>query len=552
MTDRRRKTPLKMTALLILALAMLLMASCGSATTTQPTTATTKTAETTAQTTAGTSATAEITAQTTTESATDATTESTSSAHNDLLRLPVTTNLIATDPHYTAQNADYMLFSVLYDSFYEVDNERNMEPRLATSYDVSEDGLVYTYHLRSGVKWQTGGEFTASDVVYSVKRAQASPYTASYVGAVADVKAVDDLTVEFTLSAINPTFYIDINRVRFLSEAATKDLATGFTDQISGGTGPYKLVTWGPDRKTVITRNPDYYGDPAPIGTIEFILFGDSTAALRAFEAGELDWAMVPSADWARISADTQYKSFLQDTITVIFIAMNNQVAPFDDVRVRQAFNYAVNRDDMLYAALEDTGRVVNSLGNPNLVFGVPDTGEIFEYGYDPEKAKQLLADAGYADGLKLDAPLLTLGGDEFSIPAQVLQEQLAAIGVIVEIQTVEQSAFVTDLIGGNYSLGVMGLSLDIDASMLAMAYTTSGIDALNLARYSNPKVDELFMSASQTIDQDARKAFFNEAFDLASRDAAYLPLYSMQASIATDPDLNSSVYVTYYSWSWN
>lgn len=527
MTDRKRKNPLRIAVLLFLTLTMMLMASCGT-TTAQPS-ETSKSGETTSQ-----------------------PTETTAPAHNDTLRLPVLTNLTATDPQYTAQNADYMLYTVLYESFYDIDSEQNMEPRLATDYDVSDDGLVYTYHLRPGVKWQTGGNFTAADVVYSIKRAQESPYTASYVAMVADIKAIDDLTVQFTLTGVSPTFYIDVNRVKFLSEAATKDLEPGFTDEIPGGTGPYTLTTWGPDQKTVVTRNPDYYGDPAPIGTIEFILFGDSTAALRAFEAGELDWATVPSSDWARISADTKYKTFLQDTITVTFITMNNQVAPFDDVRVRQAFNYAVNKDDMLFAALEGTGSVVSSLGNPKLVFGVPDKGEIFEYSYNPEKAKELLAEAGYKDGLTLEAPLLTLGSDEFSIPAQVLQEQLAAIGVKVEIQTVEQSAYISDLLSGNYTIGVMGLSMDIDASFFSMAYTTSGIDALNLARYSNTQVDELFNSASQTLDQNARKEFFTKAFDIASREAAYLPLYSMQAAIASDPDLNSSVYTTYYSWSWN
>ena len=99
----------------------------------------------------------------------------------------------------------------------------------------------------------------------------------------------------------------------FVSEAAMQDLEPGFTDELPGGTGPYSLSVWGPDQQTVITRNPEYYGDLAPIGRIEFHVFGDSTAALRAFESGELDWVNVPSADWPRISADSQYKSFLQD-----------------------------------------------------------------------------------------------------------------------------------------------------------------------------------------------------------------------------------------------
>lgn len=474
------------------------------------------------------------------------------STHNDTLRLPVTTTFTSTDPHYSAQNADYLLYVVLYESFYDVDSQQNTTPRLATSYDVSADGLVYTYHLKSGVKWQTGGEFKGSDVVYSIKRAQQSPYVQSYVAAISDVKATDDLTVVITLSNVSPTFYIDINRVMFLSEAATKDLEPGFTDQISGGTGPYKITSWKPDQMVTITRNESYYGDPAPIGTIEFSVFGDSTAALRAFESGEIDWNSIPASDWERIKSSDKYKTFTQDTISTFFFTMNNEKAPFDDVRVRQAFNYAVNKDDMLFAALEGTGSVVNSIANPELVFGVPKLGEIYEYTYNPQKAKELLAEAGYPDGMTLEDPIIAMGSDEFTVPAQVLQEQLAAIGVKAEIQTMEQSAYITDVLGGNYAIGIMAISLDIDASMLALAYTSSGIDALNLARYSNARVDELFDLASKTLDQDARKQYFYEALDIASREAAYLPLYSMQALIASDKDLNSSVYTTYYTWSWN
>lgn len=528
---QRKHALIQLSVVMLLAVSLLLTACGGTAT---PTTV------------------AETTLSTAAAESTEATTAAPENKHNDTLRLPAMTTFISTDPHYSAQNSDYALYVSLYESFYYVDSQQNVEPRLATSYDVSADGLIYTYHLKPDVKWQTGGTLKASDVVYSIHRAQESPYTQSYLAMVKDVKAVDDLTVEFTLAGVSPTFYIDVNRVMFLSEEATKDLEPSFTNQIPGGTGPYQLVSWVPDQKVVISRNPDYHGNPAPIGTIITDVFGDSNAALRAFEAGELDWINVPAADWDRVQANGKYKTFLQDTISTYFFTMNNQKAPFDDQKVRQAFNYAVNKQDMLDAALEGTGRVSSTLGNSELVFGLPKEGEIFVYNYDPEKAKQLLSEAGYANGLTLEDPILIMASDDFSIPAQILQEQLAAIGVKAEIQTVEQSAYISDVISGNYSIGIMALSLDIDASIFSMAYTTSGIDALNLARYSNARVDELFAQAAATLDQKARKAAYTEAFDIASKEAAYLPLYCLQAAIASDKDLTSNIYATYYSWSWN
>ena len=467
------------------------------------------------------------------------------------LRVSTNTTFASIDPHYCAQNADLYLSSLLYEGFYDVDDLGVLTPRLATDYEVSEDGTVYTYHLKSGVKWQTGGDFTSADVLYSIARAQESPYTYDYVAYIVDVEAPDELTVVITLAMMSPTFDVDINRVWFLSEAAVGDLDVGFTNEIQGGTGPYTLATWRPDSKVTVSRNPRYHWAPAPIGDIEITVFGDSNAALRSFEAGELDYVPVPTSDWERISGSGKYKTYIQDTISVVFGSMNNQVAPFDDPLVRQAFNYAVDIDDMIYA-IDGFGSPASVLGNSALLFGIPKPGEIFEYSYDPSMAMELLAEAGYPDGLTLDEPLLTMATDEFSIPAQVLQAQLEAIGVNVEIRTEEQSALVMDLILGNYSIAIMGLSLPVDASMVTMAYKTDYIDALNLARYSNPIVDDLFAQADSTLDKQERIRLYQEAFDIASREAAYIPLYAMQAGFATAPELQSSVYTNWYYWYWD
>jgi len=281
-------------------------------------------------------------------------------------------------------------------------------------------------------------------------------------------------------------------------------------------------------------------------------VFGDTTAALRAFEAGEIDETHIQSADWDRLEKTGKYKIFRDLTNTVIYVIMNNTVEPFDDMRVRQAFNYAVDREEMLFAAVDGYGTTISTIGKPDLVFAVPKPGEIFEYSYDPEEAKELLAEAGYPDGLTLDSPIYTLASEEFTIPAQVLQQQLGDIGVTVEIQEMEQGAYVQDLFAGNFQIGVMGIALVVDASMVAMVYDSAQIGGgYNFAGYANEEVDALFAQAASTLDQDARKQYFHDAFDIASREAAYLPLYTYDAIIASDPDLTSSVRETYYYWSW-
>jgi peptide/nickel transport system substrate-binding protein len=473
-------------------------------------------------------------------------------AHGDKLRLPVTTTFASTDPHYTAQNSDILLNTLLYESFYDVDNKGNTDPRLATSHEVSEDGLRYTYHLKKGVKWQTGGELTSDDVLYSMERAQNSPYTASFLEGVADVSAPDANTVVFTLSTISPAFHTNLNRVPIVGRAATEGLEPGFANAYKGGTGPYSIKEWLPDQRVSVVRSDVYHGVPGNVEEIVFTVFGDTSASLRAFESGELDFTSVLAGDWERIKSAGKYKTQIQDSISVIYVTLNNQKAPFDDLRIRQAVNYAINKEDMLAAAVDGNGRVLHTIGNPEMVFGIPKPGEIFEYSHDLEKAKALLAEAGFPDGLALDAPILAMGSEEFSIPAQVLQSQLADAGITAEIQTMEQSALVTDLITGNYSIGIIGISLDLDASAFSAIYTTPAIDALNLARYSNPLVDERFIKAGQTLDPDERKELYRQAFDQASKDAAYAPLYSMQMTLAMDPDLFADIDKNYYYWKWN
>ena len=454
------------------------------------------------------------------------------------------------DPHYVAADTDFALSAMLYESFYEIDTGQE-DPRLAESFEVSPDGLTYTYHLKKGVKFQTGEDFTSADVLYSIGRAQESPYMMGYLASVADVQAPDDYTVVFTLHGLSPSFHIEVNRVRFLSEAAIKDLDTGFSSGIPGGTGPYSLESIIMDQKVVLKRSETYHGSPAPIGTIEINVLSDTNAAIRAFEAGESDFLIADGDNWERLKATGNYKTYIEDTISVRFFALNNEKPPLDNPLVRQAINYAVDKDDMIIGSAGGYGVPAGYIANPNMNVAAPRYEEIFTYSYDPQKARDLLAEAGYANGLTITDPIITGATDEFAIPAQILKEQLAAVGIQIEISVVEMTTLVMDMILGNYAIGMMGIGLEPDASLLAPAYITDGIEYLNLSRYSNARVDELFALGGSTLDLEARKGYYKEAFDIASREAAYLPLYVLQATVISTPGLQSTSYRSMYYWYW-
>ena len=473
-------------------------------------------------------------------------------ASEQQLRVAWLTAFSTIDPHYVAADSDFTLSSLLYESFYDIDQLGNEYPRLAESYDISVDGTIYTYHLKQGVKWQTGEDFTSADVIYSMERAMESPYMAGNLAAVVDMDAPDDYTVVFTIGGVSPSFHIEINRVNILSEAATSALEPGFGSGIPGGTGPYTLVSIVMDQKAVFARNETYHGEPAPIGNIEIIMFSDTNASVRALEAGEVDYVIMDGDNWERIAATGNFNTYTEDTITVRFFGINNQLAPFDDPLVRQALNYAVNKEDMILGSVGGYGVPAAYLANPAMNTAAPLYSEIFEYTYDPDKAMELLAEAGYPDGLVLEHPILTAATDEFAIPAQILQQQLAAIGIEVEIATVELSTLVEDMIMGNYAIGALALGLEPDASIVGWAYTTDMIYALNTAHYSNEQVDELFELGGSTMDLAERRGYYREALDIASREAAYLPLYVLQSTVATTPGLRSTSYMSMYHWYWD
>ena len=473
-------------------------------------------------------------------------------AQGKTLRLAWLTHYSTIDPHYVAADSDYTLSTLLYESFYDIDQLGNEYPRLAESYEISADGTMYTYHLKKGVKFQTGEDFTSADVIYSINRAMESPYMAGNLGAVVDFNAPDEHTVVFTIAGLSPSFHIELNNVMILSEAATSALEPGFGSGIPGGTGPYTLVSIVMDQKAVFAHNSTYHGAPAPIGNIEVIMFGDTNASVRALEAGEVDYVIMDGDNWERIKATGNFKTYTEDTITVRFFGINNQLAPFNNVLIRQALNYAVNKDDMILGSVGGYGTPAAYLANPNMNTAAPQYNEIYEYSYNPDKARQLLAEAGYPDGLTLEHPILTAATDEFAIPAQILQQQLADVGITVEISTVELSTLVEDMLMGNYGIGALALGLVPDASMIGWAYTTDWIYGLNTAHYSNERVDELFELGSSTMDLAQRKAHYKEALDIASREAAYLPLYVLQSTVATTPGLNSTSYKNMYHWTWD
>ncbi len=470
------------------------------------------------------------------------------------LMLPMT---VATfDPYYNVSDPVISLLANVYEPLVaevfkkQVDGTvaKEFEPRLAESYDISEDGITYTFHIRQGVKFHDKSELKASDVVFSFNRAMESPVMQSYTGAVSEVRALDNKTVMITLRGKSATFINDLCNIIIMSENFVTTAGEKIAEQTCG-TGPYYLYESVPDQKYKLNAFESYYRGEASIKTLTYKVIPDQSTMVIAFESGELDMMQVPASSWEQIRTSEEYKTYSYALPRPYFITMNLEKAPFDNLMVRQAINYAIDRESINTIAFEGTGIVADSMV-PDVVFGAckPDN----QYIYNPEKAKELLAEAGYTDGLEISA-IKTLGG-EASKAAQVIQRNFAEVGITCDIETVEGNTLFAAFGTGAYDIAIGSIGLPYDFQYWRLIFTTQFINVLNMGRYSNPTVDGIFDTASQEMDLTVREGMYKNAVNIISDDAVYAPFVYATNLTATNANLCFDVpveSVTCYDMYW-
>jgi len=295
----------------------------------------------------------------------------------------------------------------------------------------------------------------------------------------------------------------------------------------------------------------DYWGGAPSIKKINWRVINDTSTALIAFESGELDVISVPTANWEAIKAQNKWTTRLYDLIHVTYVVVNHEVAPFNNVLVRQAINHAINREDMVLMAADGIAKPAFTMANPDFIFGATD--DVTVYNYDPAKAKALLAQAGYPNGLTIP-PIITITG-YFEKVATILQANLDAIGVKTNVEIREVSTYASGMITGDFAIGIMGIVVGQDYDMYRATYATDRINNLNLARYSNSKVDELFNIAGQTLDREQRLKYYKELISIVQDDAVYAPVFFRQTPMAYDKNLNYKQrlnYVYLKECNWN
>jgi peptide/nickel transport system substrate-binding protein len=345
------------------------------------------------------------------------------------------------DPNITSLQSDLIPTTLLYSALTKQAEDGSIVGDLADSWETSEDGLEWTFTLKSGVTFHDGSDFTAQDVVDSVEYVlnpdTASQYAAK-ISAVASVEAVDDLTVKFTLSVPSPALAAGLTYTKIVQ---ADDLAT--INETGNGTGPFKLENFVPGQELDVVANPDYFGGAPKVEGVKVVKYADQTAAERALSAGEVSMLYdVPKANIDTLLGTADLQLIVPaEPGGLSAWEVDTTSAPFNNPAARQALSYAMDRESMVAAGYAGyaTINTVNSLATPTSPYFASG---LTEYEFDLDKAKALFAEAGVTEGTTLTFWSLAGAFPEWVTMAQILQADLAKIGITLDIQTNETNTW--------------------------------------------------------------------------------------------------------------
>ena len=422
------------------------------------------------------------------------------------------------DPHKAlAAGTKEILFNV-YEGLLKPDSQGNNIPAVAESYTVSEDLMTYTFKLRDGIKFHNGKNVTADDVKYSIDKfagiSDGSEPLVSAFSVIEEVNIIDDKTVDVVLNTPDT----DLPTYLAMVSAAIIPKDNENPDTVAIGTGPYKYVSRSPQENVICEAFDDYWGEKANIKNVTFKVEANADSIVMDLLGGSIDF-------YARLTIDQVKQlndefSVYEGTMNLVqALYLNNNVKPFDDVRVRQALSYATDVDEILDITAEGKGTKIGSSMFP--AFGKYYDESLSElYPTDIEKAKELLKEAGYENGFNMTITVPSNYQPHIDV-AQVLAEQYKKIGVNAEIQLVEWNSWLSDVYTGrDFESTVIG----VDAAYLAASALLSRFEstaANNFINFKSDAYDKAYNKTLTTADDDERTALYLECEKILADEAA-------------------------------
>ena len=449
------------------------------------------------------------------------------------------------DPHITTALLAARVLALIHDNLINRDFDGSFKPALAEKWDVSADGKVYTFSLKSGVKFHSGKDFTSADVKYTFERwlsIEKAP-NAYTIKPIDKIETPDAQTVRFTLKEPYNIFLDQLagSWAVILNQESVDKAGKDYGVTTADGTGPFKFVSWTRNQKLVLARNDAYtWGSPmfqntgpAYVDGIEIRVIPEDNTRVAEFLAGNIQIVQdVPQADVDRLSNTPKVSIVKYDQLQTTYLGMNTSKAPFDTKQVRQAVSLAINRDEIVTGANFGLGKPARTMLTPDTPFFWKGAEQVAPT-YDQAKAASLLDGAGWKmgannvrekDGQPLVMPLWIINDSTTILQAQILEQQLAKVGIKVDTKQYEQTAWFAAARSGEQVAYIIGVFFE-NADVLYFYFYSKQQPAPNRFSYAAPEVDNWLDDSRTNTDRNAVQQDYESIQKQLIEDAPAAPL---------------------------
>ncbi len=421
----------------------------------------------------------------------------------------------------------------MFDSLTNTSPDFEIEPWVAESWDISDDGLEYTFYLRDDIYFHNGEKLTADDVVFTVERYLESPARASSYFPMQGAVALDDSTVKITMNFPFAGTLFLTSGLYIVSETAYTELGEQDFNINPVGSGAYEFVRWDEGQQIVMKANENYHLGPAQIKDLTFRIITDPNTAFVALETGDVDlYTGVRWLDFELAESNPNLATMSQPGVSYFYISINCE--RITDLRIRQAIMHAVNLDEMNIVVSEGSGTISEI---PVLEGAEGYTKDFVSYEYNIEKAKQILEDAGYAPG-ELEYTYTYIESATNAKRGEYLQAQLNRIGINLILSPMELGAWFSSLPAGEYDFTTGGLTMNpgnTEWSYYMMFHSNGTFNTMN---FFTEEIDEILDAARRELDRDARDLLLQQITKIIREEALYIPNFFTTLNAVYDKGL--------------
>lgn len=445
------------------------------------------------------------------------------------------------DAQFAAERVTFMASRQLYDNLVKENAQGEIVPMLAESWEFINDDKSVVFKIRDDVVFHNGEPLTVEDVAFSINRTINETPNKLFSGAMENCEIIDDSHVQINLKY---TFGPVLNCLAYayfgiVCKSAVEADPEGFARN-PVGSGPFKFVEWKSGDSLVFEAFPDYWRGEAAIKKVTYKVLTDISAAMISLEKGEINvLTSVPDSEKEFVLANEKLNWHETPSGFVYMVTFNNREGIFQDVRLRRAVAHAINKDELIEGALEGNGvKLIAPMAS--FAFGYPDESEFEELEYNPELSKQLLAEAGYPDGLKV--VMKSTEAANYVKPAEIIQDQLRRVGITMELQQMERGTYLQEVYRNmEYDMSIWTMTSDYpdgDSPTFVRMHSSMYGNTNNYTGVNIPELDAALETGRFSQDQEARKAAYLTVAEITRDECPLVPLYSNMNNIACSAGL--------------